>query len=50
MTKNIINTNKRPYAKPSMQVYSLNLQPQLLAGSPDSMPFGNPSEPTTDQW
>lgn len=50
MTQNNINTNKRPYVKPSMLVYQLNHQPQFLAGSPDSMPLGNPNDPTTDQW
>ena len=49
MTKNI-NTNKHSYVKPSMQVYPLNHQPQLLAGSPKSMPLGDPDEPTTEQW
>ena len=47
MTQN--NNKKRAYQKPSMQVYPLNLQPQLLAGSPDSMPI-DPNEPTNDQW
>ena len=47
MTQN--NNKKRAYQKPSMQVYPLNLHPQLLAGSPDPLPIG-PSDPTTDQW
>ena len=45
MTQN--NNKKRAYQKPSMQVYSLNLQPQLLAGS-EQLPTSN--DPTTDQW
>ena len=44
------NNKKRAYQKPSMLVYPLNLQPQLLNGSPDSMPLGDPDEPTTEQW
>ena len=43
------NNKKRAYQKPSMQVYPLNLHPQLLNGSP-TMPLGDPSDPTTDQW
>ena len=48
MTKNNINTNKRAYQKPSMLVYQLNHQPQLLNSSPDSMPLHR-NEPTSDQ-
>ena len=48
MTNNIINTKNRPYMMPSMQVFPLNLQPQLLAGSPNSMPIGPGDNPY--QW
>jgi hypothetical protein len=41
-----ININKRAYQKPSMKVFPLNTQPQLLAGS---FPI-DPTNPTTDQW
>ena len=47
MTKNNINTNKHSYVKPSMQVYPLNHQPQLLAGS-EQLPTSD--EPTYEQW
>ena len=48
-----MTTMKKPYEKPSMQVFDLKQQPQLLAGSglsdptdytPDTDPF-NPSTP-----
>ena len=38
MTKQI---NKKQYEKPSMQVFQLNNQPQLLSSSPNSMPTGS---------
>ena len=44
-----LNKKKRAYVKPSMQVYPLNLQPKLLAGSTDSLPIPG-GDPTTDQW
>lgn len=50
MTKNNINTNKRAYVKPSMLVYQLNHQPQLLNSSPDSMPLRRDDPPTPYQW
>jgi hypothetical protein len=33
-----------------MMVYRLKTQPQLLAGSPQSLPLGDPEDTTDDQW
>lgn len=36
-----------------MMVYQLKAQPQLLAGSPQSLPLGDPNDPnleTLEQW
>lgn len=47
-----MTTIKKKYEKPSMMVYRLKTQPQLLAGS-DYLPMGdsdNPEETTTEQW
>ena len=44
---------KKEYSKPEMMVYRMKAQPQLLAGSPQSLPLGDPNEPdiTTEyQW
>ena len=41
-----MKAKKRAYVKPSMEVYLLNAQPQILAGS---MPV-DPNNPTGDQW
>lgn len=41
-------TTKRNYEKPSMKVYELKQQPQLLAGSDGNgggMPGGQPGQP-----
>ena len=35
-------TTKKKYKKPSMQVFELKLQPQLLAGSPLNKPDDYP--------
>ena len=35
-----MTTKKKKYEKPSMQVFELKKQPQILAGSP----LGNPSD------
>ena len=37
---------RKVYEKPSMKVYELKQQPQLLAGSPDG--FRSPYEP--EEW
>ena len=34
-----MTTKKREYEKPSMQVFELKQQPQLLAGSGDRSPY-----------
>ena len=47
MTQNTLKM-KRVYEKPSMKVYQLNNQPQLLAGS--SVPLNDPSNPSPYQW
>lgn len=41
-----MTTMKKPYEKPSMQVFDLKQQPQLLAGSNGTTPY-NPQDPTT---
>ncbi len=33
-----------------MMVYRLKMQPQLLAGSQQSLPLGDPNDDTEDQW
>ena len=37
-----MTTMKKPYEKPSMQVFDLKQQPQLLAGSAERSPYGDP--------
>ena len=41
-----MTTKKREYEKPSMQVFVLKQQPQLLAGSGGTTPY-DPQDPTT---
>ena len=46
-----MTTIKKKYEKPSMMVFRLKTQPQLLAGS--DLPMGDPDDPeetTTEQW
>lgn len=46
-----MTTIKKKYEKPSMMVFRLKTQPQLLADS--DLPLGdpdNPEETTTEQW
>ena len=38
---------KKMYEKPSMQVFELKQQPQLLAGSAKRNPYG---DPISDDW
>ena len=39
---------KKEYSKPEMMVYRLKMQPQLLAGSPQSLPKSD--DDTEYQW
>ena len=41
---------KKQYTKPEMMVYRLKAQPQLLAGSPQSLQLGDPADTTDEQW
>ena len=41
---------KKQYTKPEMMVYRLKTQPQLLAGSQQSLPLGDPADTTDEQW
>ncbi len=41
-----MTTKKREYEKPSMQVFELKQQPQLLAGSSGSVPDSAPYLPS----
>lgn len=40
-------TTKKKYEKPSMQVFELKHQPQLLQSSGNRNPYG---DPITDEW
>jgi hypothetical protein len=37
-----MTTKKKKYEKPAMQVFKLKQQPQILAGSANRDPYGNP--------
>ena len=38
-----MTTMKKPYEKPSMQVFELKQQPQLLQASAERSPYGDPN-------
>ena len=40
-----MTTKKKPYEKPSMQVFELKQQPQILAGSDNPAPNGGDFDP-----
>ena len=41
---------KKLYEKPSMKVFELKQQPQLLAGSGDEIPGNDPYTPASDPF
>ena len=43
-------TEKRKYEKPSIEVYVLKQQPQILAGSNGDIPNNDPYTPDTDPF
>jgi len=43
-------TKKKIYEKPSMQVFKLKQQPQLLAGSVGDIPGSDPYTPKSDPF
>ena len=45
-----MTTKKREYEKPSMQVFELKQQPQLLAGSSGDIPGSDPYTPESDPF
>lgn len=45
-----MTTKKREYEKPSMQVFELKRQPQLLVGSGGDIPGSDPYTPESDPF
>jgi hypothetical protein len=45
-----MTTQKKQYEKPSMQVFDLKQQPQLLAGSGGDIPGSDPYIPGSDPF
>ena len=43
-----MTTMKKPYEKPSMQVFDFKQQPQLLAGSAGLEDYNWPTDPTNE--